>query len=134
RLEFERPDFARPTADGGMQVETNLFREALASLYTPLSTRTLPLFVGYERVQHYELRLELPEERETRLRSRAGSWDYESKFGRFHREVKLDGHTLHIKTDISLPVQRIAVDEYGAFQKWAQDVEQSGVLFFNVRP
>lgn len=133
RLEFERPNFARATSGTTMQVETNLFREGIATVYTPLSTRTLPLFVGYERAQSYALRIELPSSREVSLRSRAGTWELASEFGQYSRTVNLEGNTLRVESAIALPMQRVAVDDYAAFQQWAHGVEQSGVLFFQMR-
>ncbi|MBA2663554.1 MAG: hypothetical protein H0U74_14795 [Bradymonadaceae bacterium] len=129
RLEFARTQFARPTARGGLQLESNIFREALASIYAQLPNRTLGLMVGYEREHTYALKLTFPSERTARLTSRAGAWNHDSGFGSFERSVKLNANVLEIQSSIRVPIQRVAAADYGDFQKWATAVEQSSMLF-----
>lgn len=134
-LDFERPAFARPTTTG-LQIETNLFREALATIYTQLPTRTLGLFVGYERAHTYSMRLTLPKSDSNSpatITSQTGTWTHESPFGTFASTVELHGNTLHVDSNLTLPIQRIATTSYPEFQRWATAVERSATLFLQIK-
>ncbi len=133
-LNFERPGFARPTATG-LQIETNLFREALATIYTQLPTRTLDLFVGYERAHTYSMRLALPKtdaKSPATITSQNGTWSHESPFGTFTSTVELQDNILHVDSNLTLPIQRIATASYPEFQRWATAVERSATLFVHI--
>lgn len=133
-LDFERPNFARHTTapqKPGLQLETHIFREPLATIYTQLPTRTLDLFVGYERDHTYTMRLTLPNNT-AQVASQTGPWTQDSPFGTATRNVQLDGQTLHIESTLRLPIQRIPTTSYPDFQRWATAVEQSATLFLQI--
>lgn len=121
-MQVSRQGFARPTA-GGMGVETRMFDEPIARVFAPMAERTVPMMISYTR--HGEQHLSLTFARTPHVLSLTGTRDLKSKFGEFSRTVKVDGHTVMIDNSERLPVQRISVDEYPAFQRWAVEVEQN---------
>lgn len=125
---FERPQFARKTAAGELVIESMLFADPLASAYAPLPQRETPLFINSERANNHSLTLSLPSNLSATMRSKAGRWVVEAPFGKLEREVRLDGQKLIVTSSTKVPMQRIEPAQYVKFQRWAVEVEQSGVL------
>ena len=128
--EFERTNFARETASGQLRIQTLLFQERLASIYTELSSRTTPMIARFPRDHTYRFKMELPESLDIVVGDQAGERKIEadSAFGAYERTVDLGEDTLVIAAEIDMPIQRISTDDYAAFQAWAVEVEQSALL------
>ncbi len=133
RAQFTRRQFARQVRPGVMQVETALFREAVASAYAGLATRTTPLMVRYQRDFDYAFHVKLPDGYKAKLRSQDGHWSLNSKWGKFDRSVGIAANTLGITSSINMPIERVQPKNYAKFQKWAIGVERSSLLFLTLQ-
>ncbi len=121
-MKITRSGFARPNA-GGLGIETRLFDEPIARVFASLPERTVPMMIGYARQGEQHMELSFP--RKPKVLSLSGTRDVSSKFGSFKRSVSVEGNTLILDNTGTLPIQRVPVDAYPAFQKWAVDVEQN---------
>ena len=132
-IDFERRDFARQTGDQ-LVIDRALFDERMQNIYAQLPSRLTPMFVGYEREQSYDVRIELPDHESVRLGATDVSADEgRSAFGRFHRRTRIDDGVLHLESAIDLSRQRIQPDDYPAFRQWATTVQESGDLWLELR-
>lgn len=127
-VEFERPGFARDGGNGTYQIETRLFREALASGFAALPQRTTPLFMGYAQNNDYRFELDIEGFENIQILGRTGEQRFDSPHGSYRRSTTLNGKKLVVESAIETDIQRVGVGEYPAFQKWALDVEQSSGL------
>ncbi len=121
-MKITRTGFARPNA-GGMGIETRLFDEPIARVFASLPERTVPMMIGYAR--QGEQHMELSFARKPKVLSLSGTRDVSSEFGSFKRSVSVEGNTLVLDNSGTLPIQRVSVEAYPAFQKWAVEVEQN---------
>ena len=131
-ISFERPQFAR-AAQGALVIEQALFRDPVASMYASLPSRTIPLFASYNRDNTYSLKLTLPKGKLGDVRSKKGKWEHSGPYGQFERSVDLKDDVLTIDSTFKMPMQRVGVDQYKAFQEWAVHVERSSLLLMMVR-
>ncbi|MEZ4462067.1 MAG: hypothetical protein R3E66_20575 [bacterium] len=121
-MKVVRQGFARPNA-GGMGIETRQFDEPIARVFASLAARTVPMMISYPRQGEQSMELTFP--RTPRVLSLLGTRDVTSEFGSFKRTVSVDGNVVRIENSGNLPIQRVSVDAYPAFQKWAVEVEQN---------
>ena len=126
KMNIVRPKYAQKTKEG-WSLETRIFHLPMASQYASLPNRTLPLFMRSVRKGSALFDVEFPSSTITLL-SKSGDFDLKSDFGNISRSVKVQGNKVKIQTSTALSVQRIPVDRYREFQKWATRVEQSSVL------
>lgn len=132
-IDFSRKNFAR--RDGNtLTLEAALFRQPLASLYTTLPDRTIPIMVGRARDYHDRLVIALPEGMKPSLRSKNGEWKIEGPFGTYARSVTLEDGALVIDATVDVPIQRVQPDDYAAFQQWAIGVERSSIVLMDLAP
>jgi hypothetical protein len=122
RMKVTRGGFARPNA-AGLSIETRLFDEPLARVFASMPERTVPMMISYPRDGAQRLELSFP--RTPQVVSLSGTRENVSKFGRFKRSVHVQGNTVVVENTGFMPVQRVAIDDYPAFQKWAIEVEQN---------
>lgn len=127
-LEFRRPHFARQVGDR-LVVEGALLREAMEAIYAPLSTRSVPLFVGYEREQSADVQISLPEGFEAELRAQDVNLE---EVAEFERRTWIEDGKLRLKTRIYLPRQRVLPQDYPAFREWARQVEESARVWLAI--
>jgi thioredoxin-like negative regulator of GroEL len=132
KIQFVRPQFARPGHQGGLEVEVAMFREPLASQFGTLPARTVPLAINHGRERTWSLSIKLPAGKRAQLVSKSGSWQADSAFGQFSRSVELVGDQLTILSALKTPAQRVAPAQYADFRQWAIAVEQSSYLAFVV--
>ena len=134
RIAFERPDFARPVAQAGVRaVQDFVFREPLASIYGKLPDRTTPLMIGYDRDHVGSMRIELPEGAQLEMRTALGPQKFESPFGVYERDTRLEDGALLITSELHAPIQRVSPEQYERFRQWAMNVEQSSLVVFGVK-
>ena len=132
-IRFVRPQLARKSASGELILELPLFPEPVASSYASLPEREAPLFVGSESAEQNLLELTLPPGQTPTLRSRSGRWSVKSAHGQLDREVTLEGERLIVRSSMRMPMQRVSVAQYPAFQRWATEVEQSALLILTLK-
>lgn len=129
---FKRTNFARRVAPDQLQIQTELFDDKIAQHYAELSQRETPLFVPLYRNYDYALAINFPANTKLTLHSRQGPWEYKSEFGTYTRAVESSAHTLNVKSSLEIPVQRIAPEAYPKFREWAQNLDQSALLFLRI--
>lgn len=132
-VDFVVQGFARASGPGSFQIETRLFREAVASLFGSLPQRTTPMMVGFRLNNDYALELNFEGWSDVKLASPAGERRFDSPFGTYHRTTTLEGNTLTVKSVSEMPIQRVQPAEYPKFQQWAIAVEQSSTLLVRLR-
>lgn len=131
-IEFERQQFAQ-AGQGGLKFDGPIFRQPIASIYTTLPERTLPLFVSRARTYKDVFELELPAAMAATLRSKQGKVELDGPFGRFTREVTLEGSRLVIDSDIDMGISRVEPALYKEFQEWALATELSSRVVFELQ-
>ena len=104
-----------------------MFHEAVAQVYATLPNRTIPILVSYPRHAASSFKIKFP--RAPKLGSKPDTKTYEGTYGRYVRTTMLEGQTVTINTEFDMPVQRVPVAEYAAFQTWAQQIEQASPFF-----
>jgi hypothetical protein len=114
-------------------IEKTFFREPVASMYATLPSRTIPLFASYYRNNRYSLTLTLPKGKQVDVRSKQGKWNLSGPYGKFDRSVGLKENVLTISSTFQMPIQRVPVAQYKAFQEWAIGVERSSLLLMMIR-
>ena len=129
-VDFERSGFARVT-DGAVVVDRPLFRERMQRVYAREASRNTPMFVGYEREQSYQVRIELPEG--ATMEFDGEQLEAEEDFGSFERVERGGDGAFEMESSIRLPRQRISPEDYGEFRDWARAVEESGSVWFRVQ-
>ncbi|RDV37749.1 hypothetical protein DV096_11555 [Bradymonadaceae bacterium TMQ3] len=128
KITLSREDFARQV-DATWRTDTTLFSEELASVYASRDRRALPMRVGYERYQTYDLRLRLPDGANLNEATlRATDLSLEGAYGSYRRRSWLEGGELRVEAEVALPRQRVMPEDYEAFRRWASAVEQSAGL------
>jgi hypothetical protein len=130
---FKRQNFAREIKPGTLQVETNLFQEAVASSYAELSTRRTPMAVFYQRDHDYSFHVKLPDGFTPSLRGQGGEWEIKSEWGKFGRSTGIEPGSLSVTATIDMPIQRIAPEKYKEFRQWAIAAERSSLLFLKLQ-
>lgn len=131
--QFERKHFARPTADGSLRVQSQLFKEPLASAYAELSTRTTPMLIRFHRDHEYRFSMELPDGYTLSADATGGAMESENPFGSYQRTLSDENGALEVTADVMVPIQRVAPEQYSEFQSWALAVEQSALLRVELR-
>ncbi len=131
--QFERKNFARPTADGSLRVQSQLFKEPLASAYAELSTRTTPMLIRFHRDHEYRFSMELPDGYALSADATGGAMESENAFGSYQRTLSAEDGSLEVTADVMVPIQRVAPGDYADFQAWALAVEQSALLRVELR-
>ncbi|MGM0556949.1 MAG: hypothetical protein ACQEVA_11270 [Myxococcota bacterium] len=126
--QFERKNFARETADGALRMQSQLFKEPLASAYAELATRTTPMFIRFHRDHTYRLTIELPDGYTVASGASGGKMNTATDFGRYSRAVTSDDGALEVTAELAVPIQRVSPEQYAGFQNWALAVEQSALL------
>jgi hypothetical protein len=51
-----------------------------------------------------------------------------SQFGDYERRVEVEGNTVKLVANIAMPVQRVSIQDYPAFQKWVSKIDETSVL------
>ena len=132
-IEFRRDAFAREVSPGLYQVETRLFRDAVASAFGGLSERETPLIVGFALDNTYRLELDLEGWSGAELAGQSGERRFDSQFGAARRTTTLASNKLTVDAATSIPIQRIGAAAYPEFTQWGLAVEQSSVLLLKLR-
>lgn len=123
RITLVRQGFAR-VVPGGLMVETRIFPEALATYYGALPQRTTPMIVGYNRYTNQTLELSFPASPVVLSSGMEGK----SQFGDYERRVEVEGNAVKLVANIAMPVQRVSIQDYPAFQKWVSKIDETSVL------
>ena len=131
-VEFNRPGFAREVTPGSFQIETYLFRDAIASSIGGLSDRVTPLFVNINLKNRYSLDLTF-DGWSTVQPASAGERTFASRFGSAKRTTAIKDNRLTIDATVDMEIQRVQTTEYADFMKWALSVEQSANLLVRMK-
>lgn len=130
-IQFRRPGYARVGANGELLVEDRYALPDLTRRHARLAERTVPMLLR-RRDTRVRVKLTLPAGK-TVVKEALPELDIASEYGRYTRAVKLEGQTLELVMELSMPTQRIPVEEYETFGAWAGDVDRGTYLRIEAR-
>lgn len=117
---FTANRFAR-VDKGRMMLAPLTFPSMLGRRYVQLSARRTPLYIDNTERTRTKVTLQLPEG--YALRGEAMVTDEKTKFGNYRRVEKVDGRTLTIDEELSIPMSRVPPPEYESFGGFAGEVD-----------
>lgn len=122
KYRFRAERYARVDGDRMILPGGSLFPDHLSRRLVRSASRTLPLLLDNETLQHMEVTLALPDG--AKVVSGADAASLNSPFGRFERTVKPLDDGLAITEDLALRLARVPPDAYGDLARFAAGVDE----------
>ncbi|MGC4000046.1 MAG: hypothetical protein QM767_22455 [Anaeromyxobacter sp.] len=119
RWKGRAPGVARPSADGGLEIDAPLFPFMLTATYGQVGTRQLPLLVEREPVAQ---RIEVVAPAGLELAA-SSPRQVETPYGRYRRVEKVTGQALVREEQLELSRSRIPPERYPAFAGFAASID-----------
>jgi len=117
---FDAPQVGRPQ-ESELRVRLGFFPALMGREYVGVSARLGPLEVDEPIDTVLRARVAVP--RELRVESLPREAKLDSPFGRYHRRARLDGASIVVERELSVPLQRVAPRNYQAFVRFASAVD-----------
>jgi len=123
RASVSVPRFARPAANGGLELPVSGRDADFVRTYARLSVRRQDLLLAYPWRHEEELVFELPEGARVVAGGAPAPRVVESPFGRFKLDVALDGAVVRVRSSLDVSRVRISPEEYPRFRAFLGEVD-----------
>jgi transglutaminase-like putative cysteine protease len=111
-----------PSSRNGILANVWMGNVQLASTYTPLSTRKVPIVIPYATKQVYEITYTSKTGfSEFRLEPK----EFSTKFGSYKREVSKEGNNILVKSELILSGAKVEVDDYLNFKEFLNQIDKA---------
>ncbi len=121
RYSFTAPRFGRLEGEGRMVLGPLTFPSQLGRRFVQLGSRRTALYIDGTEANHTQVKLELP--KGFVLSSPAPEVKSTSAFGELRRREKQQGSTLELDEQLRVEMNRIPIQEYGNFARFAGEVD-----------